>query len=223
MPADLSLASPRPDLASIVIGTGGCPTDPDHSTPAWRPPAAEWSAQGSVLTRASSPDYFGWLAHVSRRRWLHSPDPADRHPVHRRTGHRPHPRHPGTPTSCPTPRSTRRAATAGTLDLPLVRGHLPSRRLPDRARRDRRWQRGARHGGPAPGRVRHLHRASFGTVHTRYVKKHTCAARGRCDCRPEPCHARRRTAPARTGSPPSASPGTTSRSGARAAAVPRLL
>ena len=32
---------------------------------------------------------------------------------------------------------------------------------------------------------------SFGTVHTRAVKKHTCANRKRCDCRPEPCHARR--------------------------------
>ena len=31
---------------------------------------------------------------------------------------------------------------------------------------------------------------SFGDVHTRYVKRHTCANRDRCDCRPEPCHAR---------------------------------
>ena len=32
---------------------------------------------------------------------------------------------------------------------------------------------------------------SFGTVHTRVVKRHTCGNRARCDCRPEPCHARR--------------------------------
>jgi hypothetical protein len=32
---------------------------------------------------------------------------------------------------------------------------------------------------------------SFGEVHTRVVKRHTCANRRRCDCRPEPCHARR--------------------------------
>ena len=32
---------------------------------------------------------------------------------------------------------------------------------------------------------------SFGEVHTRVVKKHTCAKRTACDCRPEPCHARR--------------------------------
>ncbi len=32
---------------------------------------------------------------------------------------------------------------------------------------------------------------SFGEVHTRVVRKHTCAKRKGCDCRPEPCHARR--------------------------------
>ncbi|MDQ7904832.1 plasmid replication initiator protein [Phytohabitans sp. ZYX-F-186] len=32
---------------------------------------------------------------------------------------------------------------------------------------------------------------SFGPVHTRYVKRHTCESRRRCDCRAEPCHPRR--------------------------------
>ncbi|WP_435209395.1 replication initiator [Micromonospora sp. bgisy143] len=32
---------------------------------------------------------------------------------------------------------------------------------------------------------------SFGEVHTRYVKRHTCTRRTSCDCRPEPCHPRR--------------------------------
>ncbi|WP_330186197.1 replication initiator [Dactylosporangium sp. AC04546] len=32
---------------------------------------------------------------------------------------------------------------------------------------------------------------SFGEVHTRVVKRHTCGKRLRCDCRAEPCHARR--------------------------------
>ncbi|MFF5115592.1 replication initiator [Dactylosporangium aurantiacum] len=32
---------------------------------------------------------------------------------------------------------------------------------------------------------------SFGEVHTRVVKRHTCGKRPGCDCRPEPCHARR--------------------------------
>ncbi len=34
---------------------------------------------------------------------------------------------------------------------------------------------------------------SFGTVHTRIIKRHTCENRKRCDCRPEPCHPRRAT------------------------------
>jgi hypothetical protein len=32
---------------------------------------------------------------------------------------------------------------------------------------------------------------SFGPVHTRVVRKHTCTSRRSCDCRPDPCHARR--------------------------------
>ena len=34
---------------------------------------------------------------------------------------------------------------------------------------------------------------SFGAVHTRNVKHHTCEHRNRCDCRAEPCHPRRST------------------------------
>ena len=32
---------------------------------------------------------------------------------------------------------------------------------------------------------------SFGSVHSRPVRQHTCADKTRCTCRPEPCHARR--------------------------------
>jgi hypothetical protein len=32
---------------------------------------------------------------------------------------------------------------------------------------------------------------SFGPVHTRVIRRHSCKDRRRCDCRPEPCHARR--------------------------------
>ncbi|HZO66242.1 MAG TPA: replication initiator [Kribbellaceae bacterium] len=32
---------------------------------------------------------------------------------------------------------------------------------------------------------------SFGAVHTRTIGRHTCLDRRRCDCRPDPCHARR--------------------------------
>src|SRR6266568_3410942 len=36
---------------------------------------------------------------------------------------------------------------------------------------------------------------SFGPVHSRPVRQHTCADRSRCRCRPQPCHARRRGLP----------------------------
>jgi hypothetical protein len=32
---------------------------------------------------------------------------------------------------------------------------------------------------------------SFGPVHTRSIRQHTCTDRSRCTCRPQPCHARR--------------------------------
>ena len=32
---------------------------------------------------------------------------------------------------------------------------------------------------------------SFGDVHTRHIRRHTCTNRADCTCRPEPCHARR--------------------------------
>jgi hypothetical protein len=43
---------------------------------------------------------------------------------------------------------------------------------------------------------------SFGAVHTRIVKRHTCTNRHRCDCRPEPCHPRRDAGTCEHGRPP---------------------
>jgi hypothetical protein len=42
---------------------------------------------------------------------------------------------------------------------------------------------------------------SFGPVHSRPVREHTCADRSRCQCRPQPCHARRDIATCRHGRP----------------------
>ena len=50
---------------------------------------------------------------------------------------------------------------------------------------------------------------SFGPVHTRPVRQHTCTDKTRCTCRPEPCHPRRRSRhAASTGGQRPASPGT---------------
>jgi len=40
---------------------------------------------------------------------------------------------------------------------------------------------------------------SFGPVHSRPVRQHTCADRSRCRCRPQPCHARRDAATCKHG------------------------
>lgn len=42
---------------------------------------------------------------------------------------------------------------------------------------------------------------SFGTVHSRGVRKHTCTDRTRCTCRPDPCHARRDATTCQHGQP----------------------
>jgi hypothetical protein len=41
----------------------------------------------------------------------------------------------------------------------------------------------------------------FGTVHTRHVERHRCTDKTRCDCRPDPCHARRDTGLCEHGQP----------------------
>jgi hypothetical protein len=42
---------------------------------------------------------------------------------------------------------------------------------------------------------------SFGPVHARVVRRHTCTERAQCRCRPEPCHARRETSVCEHGQP----------------------
>ena len=65
---------------------------------------------------------------------------------------------------------------------------------------------------------------SFGPVHTRPVRRHTCADRDHCRCKPEPCHARRDAGTCPHGQPlacfPRHAPGDDR---ARPAAVPGLL
>lgn len=188
-PADLSLATPAPSLTGSGRGTGH-PLDPDHSATAWRPPAAEWSAQGSAVLRASQPDYFGWLHHVSAAagctrpirlsgtlntvepgtgRLLDSvhtdamPDAA----IYKACGNRRH-------SICPSCAATYQADAFQLLRAGIVGG----KGIPDSVTRH-------------PAVFATFTAPSFGTVHTRYAKKHTCRDRRRCDCRPEPCHARR--------------------------------
>ena len=125
------------------------------------------------------------------RRRLHPPDPAGRHHRHRRTRHRPASSTTRTPTSLPDGAiykacGNRRASVCPSCARTYQRdayqllraGLVGGKGVPDTV---------ARH----PAVFATFTAPSFGTVHTRDVKQHTCANRKRCDCRPEPCHARR--------------------------------
>ena len=200
MPADLSLATPaRSHLlrgsdratghtAKLPV-TGPAGHAPDSKS-SWTPPAPDWSATGSALHRASQPDYFSWLHHVSAAagcsrpirlsgtldtiaagtgRLLDSvhtdamPDAA----IYKACGNRRH-------SVCPSCATTYQADAFQLLRAGIVGG----KGIPDTV---------ALH----PAVFATFTAPSFGSVHTRYVKRHTCTHRRRCDCRPEPCHARR--------------------------------
>ena len=57
-------------------------------------PVHDYTAAGSAFTRATQPDYFGWLEHVRAAAGCTRPDPPRRPAPHRRTRHRPGPRRP---------------------------------------------------------------------------------------------------------------------------------
>jgi hypothetical protein len=156
-------------------------------------PVLDYTTNGQALTRAGQPDYFTWLDHVqaaagctrpirlvgdlyTARRT--GPDTAEII-GHRSTGTMPdtaiykacgNRRH----SLCPSCARTYQGDAYQLLRAGLVGGK----------------------GVPA-GVARHpavfatFTAPSFGAVHTRHVKVHTCARKDRCTCRPEPCHARR--------------------------------
>jgi hypothetical protein len=152
------------------------------------PPA--YTAAGQALRRAGRPDYNAWLDHVRAAAGCTRPirlvgtidtvDPA--------TGQRLDRRHTGQlpdgsiykacgnrrRTVCPSCSATYQADAYQIIRSFLVGG----RGVPATVTRH-------------PAVFATFTAPSFGPVHTRVVRKHTCASRRRCDCRPDPCHARR--------------------------------
>jgi hypothetical protein len=158
----------------------------------WTPPAPGYTAAGQAVARAARRDYFDWLTHVQaaagctrpvrlsgslstieagtgrvldHRHTDQLPDAA----IYKACGNRRH-------TVCPSCARTYQRDAYQLLRAGLVGGK----------------------GVPAtvskhPAVFVTLTAPGFGTVHTRHVGKHTCADRRRCDCRPDPCHARRDT------------------------------
>ncbi|WP_353961963.1 replication initiator [Micromonospora peucetia] len=132
-----------------------------------------------AFTRATRPDYFGWLEHVQAAAGCTRPvrpspansSPSSRTPAGFSIS--------GIPTPCPTPPSTPPAATvcpscAHTYQrdaYQLLRAALVGGKdVPETV---------ASH----PAVFATFTAPSFGPVHVRVVRKRTCGNRKRCDCR----------------------------------------
>ncbi|WDZ86368.1 replication initiator [Micromonospora cathayae] len=153
-------------------------------------PLAGYTAAGQALHRAGRPDYFGWLEHVRAAAGctrpirlagsLYTVDPAtgrmldQRHTdgmpdatIYKACGNR-------RATVCPACATVYQRDAYQLLRAGLVGG----KGVPDTVTRH-------------PAVFATFTAPSFGAVHVRAVKRHTCGNRHRCDCRPDPCHARR--------------------------------
>ncbi|MCO1618957.1 plasmid replication initiator protein [Micromonospora sp. CPM1] len=175
------------DLTPRTALARGVGSNADTTTPVYA-----YTAAGSAFQRATRPDYFGWLDHVraaagctrpirlagqlltvepgtgrvlDQRHTDAMPDAA----IYKACGNR-------RATVCPACASVYQRDAYQLLRAGLVGG----KGVPDTV---------ARHPAVFPT----FTAPSFGPVHARVVKGHTCADRRRCDCRPDPCHARRDT------------------------------
>ncbi|MBB5110812.1 hypothetical protein FHU28_000651 [Micromonospora echinospora] len=153
-------------------------------------PFVGYTAAGSAFQRAQQPDYFGWIEHVRAAAGctrpirlagsLYTVEPATgrlldaRHTdampdaaIYKACGNR-------RATVCPSCAQTYQRDAYQLLRAGLIGG----KGVPATV---------SRHPAVFPT----FTAPSFGTVHARVVSRHTCTNRKRCDCRPDPCHARR--------------------------------
>ncbi|MGW4499482.1 replication initiator [Micromonospora sp. NPDC004336] len=154
------------------------------------PPVYAYTAAGSAFERATRPDYFGWLEHVRAAAGCTRPIrlAGQLLTVDSSTGRVLDQRHTdGMPdaaiyTACGNRRATVCPSCAHTYQrdaFQLLRaGLVGGKGVPETV---------ASH----PAVFATFTAPSFGPVHVRIVKRHTCGNRRRCDCRAEPCHARR--------------------------------
>ncbi|MGS2613645.1 replication initiator [Micromonospora sp. LZ34] len=154
------------------------------------PPVYGYTATGSAFERATRPDYFGWLEHVRAAAGCTRPIRLAGQilTVESSTGRVLEQRHTDAMpdaaiyTACGNRRATVCPSCAQTYQrdaFQLLRaGLVGGKGVPETV---------AQH----PAVFATFTAPSFGTVHARVVKRHTCGNRRRCDCRAEPCHARR--------------------------------
>ncbi|HEY0699068.1 MAG TPA: replication initiator, partial [Micromonospora sp.] len=155
------------------------------------PPPAAHTTTGQALTRAGQPDYFGWLEHVRAAAGCTRPI--------RLAG--------DIYTLTPDGAIVDRRSTAGMPDSVIYKA-CGNRRATVCPACARTYQRDAYQllraglvGGKGVPTTVAQHPAvfatftapSFGPVHVRVIRRHTCQDRRRCDCRPDPCHPRRDT------------------------------
>ncbi|MFF4876996.1 replication initiator [Micromonospora sp. NPDC000668] len=175
------------DLTPRTTTARGVGSNADTITPVY-----DYTAEGSAFTRAAKPDYFGWLEHVRAAAGCTRPIrlAGQLLTVEQSTGRVLDQRHTDAMpdaaiyTACGNRRATVCPACAHTYQrdaFQLLRaGLIGGKGIPKTV---------AQH----PAVFATFTAPSFGTVHVRAVKRHTCRNRKRCDCRPEPCHARRDT------------------------------
>lgn len=176
-------AAPRP-----TVGRGA-------ASNAETPHAPGYTAIGQALARAGRPDYFGWLDHIRAAAGCTRPirlagdiytiqrvgqdsavildhrstDTMPDSVIYKACGNR-------RATVCPSCARTYQGDAYQLVHTGLTGG----KGIPETV---------AKH----PAVFATFTAPSFGTVHTRHVRYHTCQDRRRCDCRPEPCHPRRNT------------------------------
>lgn len=158
-------------------------------------PVYDYTAAGSAFLRATRPDYFGWLEHVRSAAGCTRPIRlvGSLYTVDAATGTIVDQRHTDAMpdaaiyTACGNRRATVCPHCASVYQrdaYQLLRaGLVGGKGVPVTV---------AQHPAVFPT----FTAPSFGAVHVRVVKRHTCRDRRRCACRPEPCHARRATDPA---------------------------
>ncbi|MEW2386282.1 replication initiator [Micromonospora sp. NPDC047707] len=154
------------------------------------PPVYGYTAAGSAFERATRPDYYGWLEHVRAAAGCTRPIRLAGQilTVEQGTGRVIDARHTDVMpdgaiyTACGNRRATVCPSCAQTYQrdaFQLLRaGLVGGKGVPESV---------ASHPAVFPT----FTAPSFGPVHSRVVKRHTCGNRRRCDCRAEPCHARR--------------------------------
>ncbi|PWR12494.1 plasmid replication initiator protein [Micromonospora sicca] len=155
-------------------------------------PVYGYTAAGSAFERATRPDYFGWLEHIRAAAGCTRPIrlAGQLLTVEPSTGRVLDQRHTDAMpdaaiyTACGNRRATVCPACATIYQRDafqvLRAGLVGGKGVPETV---------SQH----PAVFATFTAPSFGAVHVRAVKRHTCANRKRCDCRSEPCHARRDT------------------------------